>query len=695
MNTQTGAQTTRRFPIRFSPGPAEGPGLFQLREIEKNRLTLPQYRDLGGGYGEHCIRRRGETSEPDVIAAVRAIEANRRDHPKCWITARSRVCPLCVADGDLSHSVGWEIRLADACAVHGCWLIDTCTCGAPLSRQRQMIVACDYCGRSLRFAKTSAAPAALVEMSRLLCHLVAGGRFEESNAQLPEEVTIRLAGMRFHELHLLYRMIGVAGDPVYPPGMLRSLFMLDPLEHSWTASTLAAEVIYRWPTAFHDLLDWNRRHNDDGYPFCLQRTLGHLYHDLFQHLCGDVFDFVRQDLKTYLALHWRGSTARSSRIDQLPFLKRRWVSASDAARSLALSHAALLDHIQRGDLIADCRVTKAGRSRIVIDRLSIDAFITARLANTCTLDQAARALGLKRSRLRRVVRPLLPSAWFASDQQWHIKIDEVEALSDLTESLGLIDELQGDEITLDTAMRYHRLSDAALIALVDAGQKGTGRSPVGRSGDGQGLSTWVFKRSTIAAVQGAHAVPAAHVGLPLPQLAEHLRVKQEVVYFLCRAGAINPIPSPSPGYRGAIVSWTEIERFQKEFIAARDLAIEVRSSPRALIVALGRHGLEPMYGSNSGCRQTFYRRDIHLAALVDNLLNRGPASRCRIPQGELDNTTQWRPDEHQECKSQVDHRCGRQFIEQRGPCIEGARSRHGSREALGNRRGRVVHAGST
>jgi len=630
VTTQTAAQPTRRFPIRFSPGPAEGPGLFELREIEKNRLTLSQYRGLGGGYGEHCIRLPNAADEQSVVAAVRAIEGNRRDHPKCWITVRSRVCPLCVAEGDLSHSVGWEIRLADACAVHGCWLTDTCTCGTPLSRQRRLIAACDYCGRSLRFARTSAAPTPLVEMSRLLCHLVAGGRLEESNTQLPDEVTTRLASMRFHELHLLYRMIGVAGDPVYPPGMLRSLTMLDPLEHSWTASTLAAEVIYRWPTGFHDLLDWNRRHNDDGYPFCLQRTLGHLYHDLFQHLRGDVFDFVRQDLQTYLALHWRGSTARSSRIDQLPFLKRRWVSASDAARSLAISHAALLDHIQRGDLIADRRVTKAGRSRIVVDRSSIDAFITARLANTCTLDQAARVLGLKRSRLRRVVRQLLPSAWLASDQQWHIQVDEVEALTRFTENLGLIEALESDELTLDAGMRYHRLSDAALVALVDAGQKGTDRKPVGRSGAGQGLSSWVFKRSTIAAAQGSHAVPTARVGLTMPQLAEHLRVKQEVVYFLCRVGAISPLPSPSPGYRGAMVSWTEIERFKQELVAARELAVKVRSSPRALIVALGRQGLEPMYGPNTGCRQTFYRRDIHLATLVDNLRGSGPASRPRV-----------------------------------------------------------------
>lgn len=519
--------------------------------------------------------------------------------------------------------------MADACVVHGCWLIDKCRCGAPLSRHRRMVLACDRCARSLGSVKTSPAPAALVEMSRVLCHLVAGGRFEESNVTLPDEAAARVAGMRFHELHLLYRTIGVAGDPVHPPGLLRSLVMLDPLEHSWTASTLAAEVISRWPSAFHDLLDWNRRHHDDGYPFCLQRTLGHLYHDLFQHLRGEAFDFVRQDLQTYLALHWRGSTARSSRIDQLPFLKRRWISASDAARSLAISHAALLDHIQRGDLIADSRVTKAGRSRVVVDRSSIDAFMSARLNDTCTLDQAAKLLGLKRSRLGRVVKQLLPSAWLASDRQWHIKCDEVEALTTLTQRLAVIDQIGDDEITLDAAMRYQRLSDSTLIALVDAGQKGTALKPVGRCDGRQGLSGWVFKRASIAAIQESHVVPPERIGLPLPQLAEHLRVKQEVVYSLCRVGAISTHPSPVPGYRGAIVSWTEIARFQNDFIAARELAAEARSSPRAVIVALGREGLEPMYGPSTGCRQAFYRRDTELQVLLAGLWCGGRRSRSR------------------------------------------------------------------
>ncbi len=176
-------------------------------------------------------------------------------------------------------------------------------------------------------------------------------------------------------------------------------------------------------------------------------------------------------------------------------------------------------------------------------------------------------------------------------------------------------------------MRYQRLSDSTLIALVDAGQKGTALKPVGRCNDRQGLSGWVFKRSSIAAIQESHAVSPERVGLPLPQLAEHLRVKQEVVYSLCRVGAISTLPSPVPGYRGAIVSWTEIARFQKDLVAARELAAEVRSSPRAVIVALGREGLEPMYGPSTGCRQAFYRRDAQLSVLVAGLWCCGRRSR--------------------------------------------------------------------
>lgn len=619
MSSLQEVRTVRQFPIRLIPGPNEGPGIFEMREIEENRLTQHQYRKLGGGYGERCIRPVSTPAVSEVVAAVRAIEANRREHGKCWITTRSRVCPLCVADQDFTRSVGWEIRLADACVVHGCWLVDTCACGAPLPRNRSSVRVCDLCGCSLGLVKTSAAPDAVVEISRALCHLVAGGNLMDSGVSLPDGATISLAAMQFHELHLMYRMLGISGDPHSSRGLLRSLAQLEPMEYSWNASTLAAEVIFRWPSAFHDLVDWNRRHHDDGSPYGLQRTLGHLYRDIFQYLRGDVFDFVRQELQTYLALHWRGSIVRSSRFDHLPFLKRRWVSASDAARALSLSPATLQDHINRGNLLADCRKTQAGRNRIVVDQASIDEFIKEQLANTCTLDQAAKRLGLKRSRLARVLKQLLPSAWHASDRQWHIKIAEVDALASLTDSLTPLERLESDEMTVEAAMRYHRLSDAAFIALIGAGQKGDGQKPIGRDTGTQGLPSWVFKRSEIEAIQSVGGTPTERIGLSLPQLAEHLGFKQEVIYFLCRVGAINSIPSATPGYRGAIVRWADIENFRKGFIAARDVAREVGSSPRAVVVALGRQGVEPIYGPATGCRQAFYRRDAQLSVLLERL----------------------------------------------------------------------------
>ena len=106
--------------------------------------------------------------------------------------------------------------MADACVVHGCsWLIDKCRCGAPLSRHRRMIFACDRCARSLASVKTSAAPAALV--GDVASPVPSGGRRkirgEQRNVSLTRPPP-EWRDVQFHELHLLYRM--GSGRPVIP-----------------------------------------------------------------------------------------------------------------------------------------------------------------------------------------------------------------------------------------------------------------------------------------------------------------------------------------------------------------------------------------------------------------------------------------------------------------------------------------------
>ena len=135
--------------------------------------------------------------------------------------------------------------------------------------------------------------------------------------------------------------------------------------------------------------------------------------------------------------------------------------------------------------------------------MSIAAFVSARLNDTCTLDQAAKLLGLKRSRLGRVVRQLLAVGLARVRPEWHIKRDEVEAIDDAHRTPG---DCRADRRRRNHARRRDAIptsSDSTLIALVDAGQKGYRWKPVGRCDWQGGSSGWVFKRASIAAVRVA------------------------------------------------------------------------------------------------------------------------------------------------------------------------------------------------
>jgi hypothetical protein len=609
----------RRFPVRLQPGPLEGPAAFELREAEANQLRHVEYRRLGGGHRVAACEHHRRESDRLSFNAISTITQNRQEHPECWVVQRGRVCPLCLGDQTTEGSVGWEIRFADACATHGCWLVDRCRCGSAIRVDRARLHQCCQCGGRLASLTTTEAPNALTEMARLLVAAASGRRHDLSIKYPGHGAPQALSALHFADLHLLTRLLGVTGDPHAASPQLRSIQQFDPLEQSWSASTLAAEVLCGWPQSFHDLLEWHRRTNDVGDPYRLQRMLGHLYEGIFRHLRGESFDFVRDELQVYLMLHWRGSTARASRIDEFPLLKRSWISAHDTAQLLGISPRTVRDYIERGDLTADCRTTPMGRQRVVIDRNSIEALQSSRSLRVLRLEAAARLLGMKEARLRRILPRVFPTAWRGSGNQWNIPRPEVQRLLDVTQLLPSKVRVDSHEVTLDHALRYLRLSDASLAGLLTSEPDENASRPVACLKGEVGVAGWIYSREALIPAGDTESTEDGRQGLSVVELSKQLNLKQEVVYFLCRVGAIPTEPSRRFEQRGVLVPWESIQRFRNRFVAARDIARAVGRLPRAVIVAIGRAGIGPAYGPAQGCRQAFYLRNADLEARLQQL----------------------------------------------------------------------------
>ena len=595
-----------RYPLQLVPGPFEGPGTFELRERQLNLLTPQEYRAYGGGF-RHSTNARAQ--DAGTAAQVRSILTNRQNHPECWIPNSGRVCPQCISENSMRGSVGWEIRLADACAIHGLWLVDRCKCGKPLDGRRRTIDRCDECATKLACLETRQAPGALISVCRVLVQKVAG-----PSTSTYADLRDPLKALDFAKLHLLLRLLGVFADPNGTPTHLRSLRQFDPLERSWRASLLGAEILDRWPLAFIEALEWNRRSHDCGDTYSLQRTLGRLYRVIFAQLNDPAFDFVRDELKKYLAANWRGQFAQSSRLRDVSFLACSWVSADEAKEMLDVSPAAVRDYVDRGLLVSDVRMTPRGRQKVLVTRESVLTLAQSTQPRSQTLKDAARTLGLKRSRLARIAPSVFPHAWRTAGGEWRIPESDLQPLLIAAKSLKTR-TVAKDEITLIDAIRYHRMSDSTLVGWLLDGAAGSVR-PVAYARYSTGVAGWIFKRSYVRIhLSRANTIMRSNF-CTLSEAANRLKLKDEVVYQLANRGELETAPSWTVTSRGRLISTQAIERFQRQFIPARHIALAVRTSPRHVAHLLGRMSVEPALGPASGYRQVFYRRDETLSVAV-------------------------------------------------------------------------------
>lgn len=610
MSVAIAGSSSPRFPLQLCPSPFEGPGTFELRERHLNLLTPKEYQAYGGGFRHSTKRRLNDGTAPH--AHIEAILANRQRHPECWVPKSGRICPQCISESSTRCSVGWEIRLADACAVHGVWLVDRCKCGNPLSGHRLTLDRCDQCATKLGRLQTGPAPEALVRVTEELVRKAAG-----ADGPTKKGLVAPLQALGFAEFHLLFRLLGVFADPSGPPVKLRSLQQFDPLAQSWRASTLGAEILDRWPVAFLEVLEWNRRFHDRGDTYSLQLTLGRLYRGIFMHLKDVVFDFVREELKTYLAANWRGQFTQSNRLRELSLLARRWITTEEAQDLLGVSPGAMRDFVDRGLLASDVRTTAAGRQKVLIARESVLDLAQTIQPAAQTLQTAARSLGLKRCRLARVAQSLFPHLWRSVSGEWRIPESDLRPFMDVSKFLERRSAAD-DEVTLRDVLRYRRLSDGTLVSWLLDVAGGTVR-PVGFAEQATGVAGWLFERRYVEhrLSQARNTVRSSFQ--TLPEAAVRLHLKDEVIYQLANRGELETTPSWSVDSRGRLVSDKAIRQLQERYVPARDIADVAQTSPRHAAHLLGNVGVEPAIGPATGFRQVFYRRDEQLKAAVKKI----------------------------------------------------------------------------
>ncbi len=522
-----------------------------------------------------------------------------------WIRRRSRFCPHCLQDRE-SWLMGWEVVFADACVDCGRWLADTCSvCRCHIPWKRDHLLRCT-CGHSLTNECTSLAPDAVVHLSRALQSVALG--------QEPTDIPI------FHELSLsqcvrVVRLLGAYGN-AQGRSVPQKILDVDKLEVSWPISSMAAEILSTWPTGFYALAKNLQSQGKDQFKGKLSKTFGGFYFALYRGFKDDEFRFLRTTFENYLAEHWTGGIAkRNRRLDTGVLKKMVWIPANDACRELGVSRRRLRDLILDGSLRGEARSTAKNRQFIVVNRSDVD-HLALNLNDGLNLEASASRLGLKKQRLLALLPFICPLAKKLGGQgcPWSIPAKWVEDWEALIQSNAETETVTDGDVSLDHLLRYWPWTEAQigklLVAIHDGAIAACGKLP-----NVHGLGALLLNvdgvRTWFSAV---NAQPPGE--LTLPEVANRLDVKQEVIYSLARSGFIEVTLRKSGRRPEQRVSFSELEAFEMKYVFGREIARKLNRSPRSILQFFESEGVRPVAGPGiDDCRQVLFERQATLIAL--------------------------------------------------------------------------------
>lgn len=572
----------------------EGPSGYRFRLANSNLISVRELAAL------------------EISGEVELSSVHEDDRIECdvetftpWIHRWSRFCPHCLQRRE-SWLMGWEVVFADACAECGRWLADTCSlCRCHVPWKRDHLLRCS-CGHPLTDECTSLAPDAVVHLSRALQSVALGE--EPTNIPIFQE-------LRLSQCVRVVRLLGAYGN-AQGRSVPQKILHVDTVEVSWPISSLAAEVLSTWPTGFYDLAKNLQRQGADQFKGKLSKTFGGFYFALYRGFKDDEFQFLRTTFENYLAEHWTGGIAkRNRRLDASVLKKMVWIPANDACRELGVSRRRMRDLILDGSLRGEARSTAKNRQFIVVNRSDVD-HLALNLNDGLNLETTASRLGLKKQRLVALLPFICPDAKKLGDQgcPWSIPAKWVEDWEALIQSNADIETATDGDVSLDHLLRYWPWTEAQigklLVALHDGALATCGKLPnVHGLGsltlNADGVRTWF----TTVSVQ-----PPGE--LTLPEVANRLDVKQEVIYSLARSGIIQVTLRKSGRRPEQRVSFSELEAFESKYVFGREIAHMLNRSPRSILQFFQSEGVSPVAGPGiDDCRQILFERRAVLAAL--------------------------------------------------------------------------------
>jgi hypothetical protein len=504
-----------------------------------------------------------------------------------------RWCPLCLAKSEYLRRE-WEIKLNCVCIRHSTILQDQCAeCGERQPVTRGVIGRC-RCGARLASAVVVRASTSLTELHRGLLQTTVSEPTHAWSALSPIQVT-RLA-----------KYFGSFALPQMPmrPGQISSLHRLN---NALLIMNATASLLDEWPRRFYELLERLRDANRNSRR--LGTVYGRLYRSIYHDLPDHGYHFLRTAFEAYLNDRWPGLLAkRNRRLRATTVTHHRMLPLRSLARITNASRATIKHLATVGTIDGTAINHKSGRTSWAFPQKAV-AVAAERIADSMTLLEARKALGLTKRRVRELIDCWVVRAWVNPTRNnsatWSLSRKDVRAVLEMGSRTG---HPKSDSDRLSVGLRQvlqtWQLRNGEFPSLVKAIRSGKlrfSRCPKMGSGIGYGrlditeLRLWISSHRALS-----------RTTLSIDQAAIILGLKQQATYDLVRRGLLESVISTQVQERGRRITLDAIGNFKSHYVAiveiARARGVGIRRLLKELPVA-------PVCGPCiDGARQYFCRR---------------------------------------------------------------------------------------
>ena len=492
-----------------------------------------------------------------------------------YLVRRSyRVCPECYKNEPYHREI-WDYALIPYCLSHKTSLVDA---GFELNIDHE--------------EDNQKAKQFLDEASEDLCKLLS---YQLGFSQYPPDGLGAFAHLSASDMQRITVMIGAyqANSERYQPrkepfkkNISSAIGMID---H-------AAKTFHDWPNNLIRIIP-----KVDRSSICnrrLQSSQTYLYTAINKELASKQFVFFRNEYRQLLAEQWPEVIYRKTSWLNTHKQRNNYMSGTSFAKKNSVSLHSVVQQIQSGMIEGNIRKLSNGRRQITV-RKDQEVFEE----NLYTLKEAANLLGVTDT----VLRSLIELGHFQgykvnASTAWNIPPITVDGFIQKVKGFAGKQSKKADYRSINELTRFYSEAGIKQPDIVSAALNGEITYIYNKDPNGLLHSMFIDKHDFRAWAIGDE-------GMGIPDVADQLKVKQEVAYHFINKGFI---ACNDRGRLGRLVEPASLLKFRDDYVLARDLAEDYGTSSRKLANVLNGLDVLPVSGKSvDGGRQTlFLRSDI-------------------------------------------------------------------------------------